>query len=54
MVRLENEPPGWRELRAKLEKEADRTKFIAILEEIDRLLTAYEKAHPENGKKENS
>jgi len=39
----EQEPPGWRELCAKLQTEKDPTKFRALVDEINRLLTAYEK-----------
>jgi hypothetical protein len=42
----EQEPPGWHELCEKLGNEADLTKFEALLEEINRLLTAYEKGTP--------
>jgi hypothetical protein len=46
-----HEPPGWRELRAQLATETDPVKIKAIFEKLDRLLAAYEKAHPENDKK---
>jgi len=47
MRRLPNEPPGWRELCAKLQKATKLDEFQAVLEQINRLLTAHEKAHPE-------
>jgi hypothetical protein len=37
------EPPGWRELCAKLQEEKDPAKFQAVVEEINRLLAAHEK-----------
>jgi hypothetical protein len=39
----DTEPPGFRELCAKLQTEKDPAKFEAVVEEIRRLLTAYEK-----------
>ena len=39
----EQEPPGWRELCAKLQTEKDPAKFQALVDEISRLQTAYEK-----------
>jgi hypothetical protein len=47
MTRLEDEPPGWRELCARLQTAKDVGEFQAILDQINRLLTAHEKAHPE-------
>ncbi len=47
MTRLEDEPPGWRELCAGLQTAKDVGEFQAILDQINRLLTAHEKAHPE-------
>lgn len=37
------EPPRWRELCSELQRERNPVKFEALLEEIDRLLTEYEK-----------
>ncbi len=39
----EIEPPLWRKLCSELQRESDPAKFQALLEEIDRVLTAYEK-----------
>jgi hypothetical protein len=39
----EQEPLGWRELCAKLRTETDPEKFQNLVDEINRLLTAYEK-----------
>jgi hypothetical protein len=48
MTRLrEFEPPGWRELCAKLQSAKNPEEFQAIVEQINRLLTAHEKTHPE-------
>ncbi len=47
MTRLEDEPPGWRALCARLRTAKDVDEFQAILDQINRLLTAHEKAHPE-------
>ena len=48
MTRLEeDEPSGWRELCAKLRTAKDPDEFQAVLDQISRLLTAHEKAHPE-------
>jgi len=43
----EYEPPGWHDLRAKLLAAKDPEEFQAIVEQINRLLTTYEKTHPE-------
>ena len=43
----EHEPPGWRDLCAKLQTAKDVEEFQGIVEQINRLLTAYEKVHPE-------
>lgn len=43
----EHEPPGWRDLCAKLQAAKDLEEFQGIVEQINRLLTAYEKIHPE-------
>jgi len=47
MTRQEDEPPGWSELCARLRTAKDVAECQAILDEINRLLTAHEKAHPE-------
>ncbi len=47
MTRLEDEPLGWRELCAKLQTAKDVDEFQAILDQINRLLTAHEKATAE-------
>jgi hypothetical protein len=39
----QQEPPGRRELCVQLQTEKDPTKFQALVAEINRLLTAYEK-----------
>jgi hypothetical protein len=39
----DTEPPLWRKLCSQLQRENDPAKFQALLEEIDRMLTAYEK-----------
>jgi hypothetical protein len=39
----QQEPLGWRELCEKLQTETDPAKFQSLVDEIDRLLTAYEK-----------
>lgn len=44
MTRLEDEPPGWRELCAKLRTAKDPDEFQAVIDQINRLLTAHEKA----------
>ncbi|HUB01055.1 MAG TPA: hypothetical protein VL983_00140 [Terriglobales bacterium] len=43
----EYEPPGWRDLCAKLQAAKDPEEFQAIVEQINQLLTAFEKTHPE-------
>jgi hypothetical protein len=43
----EYEPPGWRDLCAKLQKAKDPEEFQAIVNEINQLLSAHEKSHPE-------
>jgi hypothetical protein len=48
MPRLDDEPPGWRELCARLRTAKDVAEFQAILDQLNRLLTAHEKAHPES------
>ena len=47
MTRLADEPPGWRELCARLQTAKDVAEFQEILDRINRLLTAHEKAHPQ-------
>ena len=47
MTRLEDEPPGWHDLCARLRTAKTVDECQAILDEINRLLTAHEKAHPE-------
>jgi hypothetical protein len=47
MTRRADEPPGWRELCAKLRTAKEADEFQAILDQINRLLTDYEKSHPE-------
>jgi len=41
------EPQGWRELCAQLQTENDPDKFRVLLDEINTLLTAHEKTHPQ-------
>jgi hypothetical protein len=41
----DQEPQGWRELCAKLKTERDPEKFRELLQQIDRVLTAHEKAN---------
>jgi len=48
MTGLEDEPAGWRELCEKLRTAKDAEEFQRILDQIDQLLTAHEKAHPEH------
>jgi hypothetical protein len=47
MTRLKDEPPGWRELCARLQRAKDVDEFQAVLDQLNHLLTAHEKAHPE-------
>jgi len=47
MTRRADEPPGWRELCAKLQTAKEPDEFQALLDQINRLLTEYEKSHPE-------
>ena len=47
MTRMKDEPPGWRELCARLQRAKDVDEFQAVLDQINRLLTAHEKSHPE-------
>ena len=49
----EPEPPGWRELCAELRSEKDPSKVPALLDQINRLLTAFEKGqlHEAGGKR---
>jgi len=42
----EQEPSGWRELCDKLRTEKDPLKFQRIVDEINRVLLAYEKQSP--------
>jgi len=42
----EPEPPGWRELCAKLRSEKVTNKVPALIDQINRLLTAFEKEQP--------
>jgi hypothetical protein len=51
MTRLENEPPGWSELCAKLRIAKDADEFRIVVDGINRLLTAHENAHPETSPK---
>jgi hypothetical protein len=44
----EYEPPGWRDLCAKLKAAKNSEDFQAIVNEINQLLTAHEKSHPED------
>lgn len=39
----DKEPPRWRELCEALRRETDPEKFNALVKEIDRVLTEYEK-----------
>jgi hypothetical protein len=46
MSRVEDdEPPGWRELCAKLQTASSPSEFQLVLDEINRLLAAHEKSH---------
>jgi hypothetical protein len=46
MTRIEEEePPGWSELCAKLRIAKNADEFQVVLDQINRLLTAHEKAH---------
>jgi hypothetical protein len=47
---IEIEPPLWRKLCSELRRENDLAKFQALLEEIDRALTAYEKSNSQADK----
>jgi hypothetical protein len=44
MTDPKEEPHGWRELCAQLQTETDPDRFRALVAEIDRLLSAREKA----------
>jgi hypothetical protein len=37
------EPPGWRELQERARRERDPEKLAAIIDEMNRLLTMWEK-----------
>ena len=41
----EQEPKGWRELCAELQTESNPDRFQALLDQINRLLRAHEKAN---------
>lgn len=41
----EQEPKGWRELCSKLQVEVNPDRFQALLDQINHLLSAHEKAH---------
>jgi hypothetical protein len=43
----EYEPPGWRDLCAKLQRAKDPEEFQTIVNEINELLSAHEKSHPD-------
>jgi hypothetical protein len=43
------EPEGWRELCAKLQTESNPDRFQALLDQINCLLRAHEKANRESG-----
>jgi len=43
----EHEPAGWRDLCEKLQTAKDPEEFQAIVDQINRLLTAHEKSLPE-------
>jgi len=45
----DQEPKGWRELCAKLQAEKDPERFRELAEEINRLLSAHEKANRQDG-----
>jgi len=45
----EQEPKGWRELCAQLQTEKDRDKFRELVDQINRLLSAHEKANRQEG-----
>jgi hypothetical protein len=49
--RLPDEPKGWRELRAKAQKERDPKKLDALIKQMNSLLSRTEKSKP--GKKAN-
>ena len=42
------EPKGWREFRAKLQAERDPERFRELADQINRLLSAHEKANRQN------
>jgi hypothetical protein len=44
----EYEPPGWRDLCAKLKAAKNPEEFQEIVNEINQLLSAHEKSHPED------
>jgi hypothetical protein len=45
----EQEPKGWRELCAKLQTETNPERFQELLDQINRLLSAHEKANRQSG-----
>jgi hypothetical protein len=45
----DQEPKGWRELCAKLQVERDPERFRELADEINRLLSAHEKANRQDG-----
>jgi hypothetical protein len=47
---IEIEPPLWRKLYSEFKRENDPAKFQALLEEIHRALTAYEKSNSQADK----
>jgi 23S rRNA maturation mini-RNase III len=40
----QDEPPGWRTLQEKAQRERDPKKLAALIDEMNRLLTEHEKA----------
>jgi hypothetical protein len=48
MTYPEEEPKGWRELCGELQTESNPDRFQALLDQINRLLSAYEKAQNQN------
>ena len=46
----EYEPPGWRDLCAKLQRAKDPEEFQAIVNELNQLLSAHEKSQQKSQK----
>ena len=45
----DQEPKGWRELCAQLQAERDPDRFRELADQINRLLTAHDKANRQDG-----